>query len=172
MAAHCGLVRYLVAHNCGSGHTERVILLVPADALRPRRPDEHFAAEATAARALGLTAAVIDHDELTQPGGAGRAVAKVPTDSGPAVYRGWMLRSEQYAELDQALRARQVTLRTSAEQYRRAHELPGWYAALTAVTPATEWTTGDSRAEFDQARGRLGAGAAVLKDYTKSMKHY
>ncbi|WP_019928208.1 ATP-grasp domain-containing protein [Nocardia sp. BMG111209] len=148
-----------------------MILLVPADVLHPRRPDEHFAAEAEAARAAGLEVALIDHDAAAGPGGAEQAVRAVRT-GGPAWYRGWMLRSEQYAALDAALRRRGVTLRTGPEQYRRAHELPGWYSALAALTPRTVWTAGDDYAEFDRARAELGSGPAVLRDYTKSMKHY
>lgn len=34
------------------------------------------------------------------------------------------------------------------------------------------WTVGDDRAAFDRARVELGSGPAVLRDYTKSMKHY
>lgn len=141
-----------------------MILLLPSDPLRPRRPDEHFAAEATAARDLGLDVALIDHDTLT--------VARVPRDAGPAVYRGWMLDAERYARLDAALRERGVELVTTPGQYRRAHELPGWYEQLSAFTPESLWTHGDGREEFDRIRTALGDGPAVLRDYTKSMKHY
>ncbi|MEU8265469.1 ATP-grasp domain-containing protein [Micromonospora sp. NPDC048999] len=147
------------------------MLLVPADPLRPRRPDEHFRAEAVAACEAGLDVAVVDHDALTRPGRVDEAVALVPA-GGEAVYRGWMLRSEQYAAFAEALARRGVTLRTSPEQYRRAHELPGWYAALAALTPTSGWTRGDLRADFDRVRVELGTGPAVLRDYTKSMKHY
>ena len=112
-----------------------MMLVVPADGLRPRRPDEHFAAEAAAAADAGLGVALVDHDALTEPGGAQRAVATVPQDGGHAVYRGWMLRSEQYAAFAEALRGRGVTLCTGSGQYRRAHEFPGWYPALAAVSP-------------------------------------
>ncbi|MEU8419566.1 ATP-grasp domain-containing protein [Micromonospora sp. NPDC048835] len=148
-----------------------MILLVPADPLRPRRPDEHFAAEAQAARAAGLDVAVVDHDALARGADVRRAVASV-SGSGMAVYRGWMLRSERYTMFAEALAERGVVLRTDGEQYRRAHELPGWYVALTAVTPPSVWTTGSERADFDRARVELGAGPAVLRDYSKSMKHY
>ncbi|MET7423736.1 ATP-grasp domain-containing protein [Dactylosporangium sp. NPDC005555] len=166
-------------------------LLVPADPLRPRRPDEHFAAEADAARDAGLDVAVVDHDALTSPDGARRGVARVKEsgkesgkqggkqggrddgeEGGKAVYRGWMLRAEQYAAFAGALEDRDVTLRTDAAQYRRAHELPGWYAALAAVTPPTTWTVGDDREAFERAACDLGPGPAVLRDYTKSMKHH
>ena len=73
-------------------HADRMLLLVPADPLRPRRPDEHFAAEAAAAKDAGLDVALIDHDALAGPGGAERAVARVPNAGGTAIYRGWMLR--------------------------------------------------------------------------------
>lgn len=149
-----------------------VLLLVPSDPLRPRRPDEHFAAEAAAASALGCGVALVDHDALREPGGAGRAAARVPEGGGPAVYRGWMLSSGQYAALADAVGARGVTLRTSPAQYRRAHELPGWYAALRPVSPAAVWTAGDGAQEFRSACERLGPGPAVLRDYVKSMKHY
>ncbi|MEU8183492.1 ATP-grasp domain-containing protein [Micromonospora sp. NPDC049044] len=147
-----------------------MMLLVPANPLRPRRPDDHFAPEAHAARAAGLDVAVVDHDALAS-GDPQAAVRAVPA-GGVAVYRGWMLRSDQYAGFADALAARGVTLRTSAEQYRRAHELPGWYDGLAPVTPTSAWTTSAERTAFDQARIRLGSGAAVLRDYTKSMKHH
>jgi hypothetical protein len=149
-----------------------MLLLVPSDPLRPRRADEHFAAEATAARDAGVTVALIDHDALADPAGAVRAVARVPDSGGAAVYRGWMLRASQYAALARSLASRGVTLRTSPGQYRQAHELPGWYHGLAPVTPATEWTEGDTEHEFLLACQRLGPGPAVLRDYVKSMKHY
>ncbi|MBB4956361.1 ATP-grasp domain-containing protein [Micromonospora polyrhachis] len=147
-----------------------MILLVPANPLRPRRPDDHFAAEAEAAHAIGLEVALVDHDALAR-GDALRAVAAVPGGD-RALYRGWMLNSVQYDSFAAALSARDVILRTSAEQYQQAHELPGWYQALATVTPTSSWTIGSDRAAFDQACAELGTGSAVLRDYTKSMKHY
>ena len=145
-------------------------MLFPADVLRPRRVDEHFSGEADAARSAGCPVALIDHDAAAR-GDAGGAVARVPAGA-TAVYRGWMLSSSRYAELDTALASRGVRLRTDAEQYRRAHELPGWYDALSAFTPTSLWTTGTDRHDFDTIRAELGPGPAVLRDYSKSMKHY
>ncbi|MEO3776527.1 ATP-grasp domain-containing protein [Micromonospora sp. B11E3] len=152
-------------------HDVRVMLLVPADVLRPRRPDPHFAAEADAARESGVDVALVDHDALARPDGVQRAVARV-TGGGEAVYRGWMLTSAQYAAFAGALARRGVVLRTSPQQYRRAHELPEWYPCLKRMTPASVWTTGTDRVAFDEVCALLGGGPAVLRDYTKSMKHY
>jgi ATP-grasp domain, R2K clade family 3 len=116
--------------------------------------------------------ALIDHDALTDPGGGGRAAARVPDAGGMALYRGWMLRAAPYGALADALAARGVMLRTSAAQYRQAHELPGWYPALAPVTPQAVWTDGDDEPGFRLACERLGPGPVVLRDYVKSMKHY
>ncbi|MBG6066329.1 hypothetical protein [Micromonospora ureilytica] len=56
-----------------------MMLLVPANPLRPRRPDDHFAPEAHAARAVGIDVAAIDHDALTRDD-PHRAIAAVPAD--------------------------------------------------------------------------------------------
>jgi hypothetical protein len=149
-----------------------MIVLVPADVFRPRRADEHFAAEAAAAAAAGLDVVLVDHDALTEADGAERAVTRAAGHAGEAIYRGWMLRSDQYAAFAAALASRGISLRTSAEQYRQAHELPGWYPALAPVTPASVWTAGDSREGLSRACAGLGTGAAVVRDYVKSMKHY
>jgi hypothetical protein len=148
-----------------------MLIVIPADVLRPRRPDDHFAAEAAAAREAGWTVALVDHDALAGGGDADAAVARVPAGDG-AVYRGWMLGAGQYASMAAALARRGVTLRTDPARYRRAHELPGWCAALAGWTPDTAWTSGAGRTAFDRARAELGAGPAVLRDWTKSMKHY
>jgi hypothetical protein len=147
------------------------MLLVPSDVLRPRLPDEHFAAEAAAACEAGLDVALIDHDALVHAADAEQAIARV-RGGGEAVYRGWMMRGERYAALAEALARRDVRLVTSGAQYRRAHELPGWYPTLAAVTPPSVWTVDADRDSFDLARARLGTGPAVLRDYSKSMKHY
>ncbi|TDZ44628.1 ATP-grasp domain-containing protein [Mycobacteroides franklinii] len=145
------------------------MLLVPADPLTPRRPDEHFADEAAAARELGIPVALVDHDAVAED--AAIAVSLVPQGDSVVVYRGWMMRSEHYAAMESALASRGVRLRTSAEHYREAHELPGWAQGVGAVTPCTCWTEGFGQSDFQDALARLGARAAVLRDYCKSLKH-
>lgn len=147
-----------------------MLLLVPADPLNPRRADEHFRPEAVAARELGVTVAVIDHDALSAGQAGAAAVRGVPADL-EAVYRGWMLRSGQYRTLAQLLGERGTVLRTSPDQYRQAHQLPGWYDELRPVTPQSVWTTGADLGQFDDCCRRLGPGPAVLRDYVKSVKH-
>ncbi|MGX6602300.1 hypothetical protein ACWKSP_09230 [Micromonosporaceae bacterium Da 78-11] len=143
--------------------------LFPADPLRGRRVDDHFAGQAEAAREAGAPVALIDHDALLR-GDDDLAVRRVPADLGPAWYRGWMIPSDRYVPLEVALAARGVHLRTIAAAYRRAHELPGWYPAFEQVTPSSVWST-DPRADLAALVAPLGAGPAVVKDFVKSRKH-
>ena len=151
-----------------------MMLLVPSDPMRPRRPDPHFADEAAAAREMGADVAVVDHDAVEGAGvveAAHEAVRRVPP-AADVVYRGWMLPTSRYALLEEALARGGTHLRTSAAQYRRAHELPGWYSALDLFTPETCWTTGSEWDAVARCLDGLGSGAAVLRDWTKSLKHH
>lgn len=149
-------------------------LLHCADPLHPRRPDEHFAAEAALAAELGATVALIDHDALTG-GDTARAVARVPANLGTAWYRGWMTSADRYAALHRALAARGVHLATGPEQYRTAHELPGWHGTFAALTPASRWIP-LGPGEFPAAdalaalAGQLPGGPGMVKDFVKSRK--
>jgi hypothetical protein len=60
-----------------------VLLLVPADPLSGRRPDEYFAPEVKAAKGLGFEVCTIDHDALTagDVDGAVKRVAEGPDDA-------------------------------------------------------------------------------------------
>ncbi|MDX3097932.1 ATP-grasp domain-containing protein [Streptomyces sp. ME01-24h] len=153
-----------------------VLFVFCADALRPSRVDAHFAAEAEAVRALGHDVALVDHDALLA-GDAAAATSRVPSGAGPAWYRGWMMSAQRYAALSAALSERRVLLGTSPDQYRRAHELPGWYGAFAAQTPRSTWLPLDPAGPppgapaLAAATAPLGEGPAVVKDYVKSRKH-
>ncbi|MGY0055825.1 ATP-grasp domain-containing protein [Streptomyces sp. LZ34] len=151
------------------------VFLFPCDPLAPRRVDPEFAEEARAARALGVTVALVDHEALMSQGAAD-AVARVPRDAGPAWYRGWMVSGNRYAELSAALADRGCALLTSPERYRAAHELPGWYDTFAALTPRSAWLPSPpdrapGEAELADLAARLGGGPAVVKDWVKSRKH-
>ncbi|MDX3374799.1 ATP-grasp domain-containing protein [Streptomyces sp. ME02-6991-2A] len=149
--------------------TGRTGFLFCADPLRPNRPDPHFADEVAAARAAGAGVALVDHEALLAGDAAG-AVARVARGSGPYWYRGWMVPSGRYAELEEALSARGCSLPTTAVDYRRAHELPGWYEVFAELTPRSVWCDGVPDDPAGLA-ARLGRGPGIVKDFVKSRKH-
>ncbi|MFF3032530.1 ATP-grasp domain-containing protein [Streptomyces rubiginosohelvolus] len=156
--------------------TERGGFLFCADPLRASRPDPQFAEDVVAARAAGGRIALLDHDALLAGDTAG-AVARVARGSGPYWYRGWMIPSVRYAELETALGARGCTLLTDAAGYRRAHELPGWYEEFDGLTPRSVWcptvpgTPPPSAEELAGLTAPLGPGPGIVKDFVKSRKH-
>lgn len=156
--------------------SERNGFLFCADPLRLSRPDPQFADELVAARAAGGRIALLDHDALLAGDAAG-AVARVARDSGPYWYRGWMIPSGRYAELEAVLAARGCTLLTGAAGYRRAHELPGWYEEFDGLTPLSVWCAlapGAPAPTADVLAGLaapLGPGPGIVKDFVKSRKH-
>lgn len=159
--------------NRSTLHPGGVLLLLPSDPLRSIRSDPHFADEGAAAHGVGVDVALVDHDALqgaTNPGVACTSVRHVPPGS-DVVYRGWMITADRYAMLAQALTERGARLRTSPTQYRRGHELPGWSEALSRFAPQACWTVGADLAAFSRCLAEIGSGPAVLRDYTKSLKH-
>jgi hypothetical protein len=74
--------------------------------------------------------------------------------------------------LEQALADRGVTRKTTASRYQLAHHFPGWYTAVGSDTPESVWTQTDTENEVIEALRRLPLGTAVIKDYSKSEKHY
>ncbi len=147
-----------------------MLLLVPSDPLNPRRVDEHFSDEASAARAFGADVSVVNLEALSS-GDAAAAVRTVQA-ANHAVYRGWMMTACEYEQLAAALQRRGCILRTSSAAFRTAHELPGWAAALEPHTPAAAWTTSSSVPDLTALCAAMAPGAGVLRDYVKSMKHY
>lgn len=146
-------------------------LLFPRDILKPALVDEHFRPEANAARTLGLNVELVDHDAIV----AGDLVSGLKGVEGSGhgfFYRGWMLNPSDYTAMFRTLDERGIFLRTSPRHFTTAHHLPEWYSDMENVTPKSVWTTGAEWDEFESALVALGAGAAVLKDYSKSEKHY
>lgn len=103
-------------------------------------------------------------------------MARVPAGLGGVRYRGWMVSADQYAALSGALAARGAQLLSTPEQYRTAHELPGWYRHFADLTPASGWCPAvpgqPPTAEQLTALARaLPPGPGIVKDYVKSRKH-
>jgi hypothetical protein len=148
-----------------------------ADPLHPTQADPDFRAEEAAARVLGLSVSVIDHDALVSADDAGRAVARVApatAERAAAVYRGWMMTATQYEGLHAALLARGLRLVNTPEQYRRAHEYPASHPLIAAWSPPAIWLEvppAPTPERVAAALTRFGAAPVVVKDFVKSRKH-
>src|SRR5207302_6364199 len=107
------------------------------------------------------------------------AIRRVPRQDAHqrGIYRGWMLRPEDYAAMYEALAARGLHLINTPDEYRHCHYLPESYLTIAGVTPLTVWlpVRPAESVDFDSVMAlisKLGDGPVVLKDYVKSQKHY
>jgi hypothetical protein len=114
------------------------LLLFPCMPFSPDEIDPDFASERDAARSLGLATALVDHTRVVR-GEVDAAVEGVTSAPATAVYRGWMMRPEQYEAMYAALEAKGVMLQSNPIAYRTCHYLPESYPFLEGHTPASVW---------------------------------
>lgn len=152
------------------------MLLFCSDPLKHRQPDEAYAAEIEAAQRAGFSYALVDFEALVDECDPNRAIRAVVEQPEPrqALYRGWMLRPEQYAQLYDALAGRNLCLLNDPAAYHHTHHLPQSYAIIEGRTPRSVWLQTGPDVEMDrvmEALRPLGDVPVIIKDYVKSRKH-
>lgn len=153
-----------------------MLILFCSDPLRPRQVDDAYTEELAAAKRAGFDHALISYEALVDDQDAERAVRRVPEQPSEmlAVYRGWMLRPEQYTQLYDALLGKEVRLINDPAAYRRCHYLPESYASIAGHTPRTVWLPVGAELDLDRVMQQLetfGDAPVIVKDYVKSRKH-
>jgi hypothetical protein len=122
-----------------------------------------FADQWTALAQAGFSASLCSDAVLTGT----RPLRNVPPDC-RVVYRGWMVKSEEYATLVQAIEQCGASAFISPEEYLATHHLPNWYPLLSDLTPETRVYPVD--ADLVAELHSLRWGGYFLKDYVKSLK--
>ena len=153
-----------------------MIVVFPASPGTKTLIDPAFEREMEAARAAGCKAGVV----WEQRGEFRFTFTMIPSPEPPhyqevAIYRGWMLSTEEYRKLHEALWRQGYQLINNLDEYLYCHELPRWYRDFSETTPPSIWVT-DFRASYGAIQARvkeqLGPGPYVVKDFVKSEKHY
>jgi hypothetical protein len=139
----------------------------------PFQVDPDFGAEFTAASNAGFSTALFDHTQATE-GELGKAIRRVRAGGGETVYRGWMMRADEYERFYRALADKGVFLVNDPTAYRFCHHLPENYTILEGNTPRSTWLPIHERFDFasmfDKVR-MFGRSPIIVKDYVKSQKH-
>lgn len=158
-----------------------MLVLFPSDPFETKKPDPDWAEEAKIAESLGHQVAYIHWESLVQDGDATKAILQVPdfAEPVPAIYRGWMLTSDQYEQLYEKLQVCAIDLLNTPNQYRKTHELPGWYLDLEGYTPMSVTIPKDEVTMarlLEEAKNLLEGDdpcehGIIVKDYVKSRKH-
>lgn len=151
-------------------------LLFCCDPLEPKLPDSAFRRESTAARPAGFEVALIDFDCLVNEHDPVKAVRRVAATSEPtlAIYRGWMLKPEQYRQLFDALLSKGIRLVNDPVAYRHCHHLPDSYSKIEGCTPRSVWMPVQGKPSMHQILEMLssfGSTPLIVKDFVESRKH-
>jgi hypothetical protein len=149
-----------------------LIVVFCADPFDPRKPDPAFRREAEAAQRLGIPRIVFDHDVLERSHDAATATKRIQMgEPVNAVYRGWMVRAEDYRALYDALSAKNVRLVNTPAEYSACHHIPEIYPHVAKWMAKTVWIkakNGRDDGSLAAALASFGSNAVVLKDWVKS----
>ena len=142
------------------------VILFPSSYFSEKRPDEDLQAEFDAVQNTGLfESRLFSYDKWFHEG----RLSITCGDRTPAcaIYRGWMMKPEQYAAFYQQLREKGITLVTTPEEYARFHLFPNIYPALGTDT-APMLVFPDGRVDLDAVKAAFPR--FMVKDYVKSVK--
>jgi len=142
----------------------------------PKEVDYMYAEEYKAAKQHSIPISLISFEALKK-GNLDAALKRVqPSEEKmQGIYRGWMLRPEQYKQFYEALLEKNIELINTPSEYKFCHYLPENYEAIKTVTPKTTFKPLSSDfdiRDFKQELDAFGNQPIVIKDYVKSQKHY
>lgn len=140
-------------------------IVFPSSYMSGRRVDEAFEREYEAALAAGLAAALFRQELWDEE----RKVRLDQEISGPALYRGWMMKPEEYELFYEALTETGLNLFTAPPQYAAMHIFPNVYRYLQEDTPKTLFFPLHARMDVGEIREQLGD--FLIKDHVKSAKN-
>jgi hypothetical protein len=141
----------------------------------PHKPDYAYETEAAAAAQNGFGLELFSFEDLTE-NKLPKAFRRIKSseENAPAIYRGWMLKPDQYEILYDELNRRNLSLINSPEEYRHCHYFPESYEIIKDHTPHSIFLPYDENFSFEDLHEQLagfGDRALILKDYVKSRKH-
>ncbi len=139
--------------------------LFPSDVLKPKKPDDAFISQIESFSQAGFEISLVSLESLQQ--GNLQISPSIPNGD-IVVYRGWMMSSDEYADLCSSINTHGAKMLTDVETYLRCHHLPNWYPLISEFTPRTLVFPPDAdlKAELD----KLAWDSYFVKDYVKSLK--
>ncbi len=132
--------------------------------------DDRFELEVLALEELGIESYSVSLGPLTL-GDVERALRKLPRPRERTwLYRGYMLREDEYGALYEALEDRGETLVVDPEAYAEASYAPNYLPSLGSLTAPAGYTEGQDIVEAWEVARSLGPSPWIVKDYVKSAK--
>jgi ATP-grasp domain, R2K clade family 3 len=140
--------------------------------------DTDFEGEFISAKQNGFVTHLFSYESLTKDKDAEFAIRRIKHRDTlqRIIYRGWMLKPNQYTLLYNALLAKNFKLINSPSEYQNCHYLPDSYKFIIGHTPKTIWLKVENQqVNYDQLFNDIaifGNSPLIVKDFVKSQKHY
>ena len=139
--------------------------------------DDEYDKEYQIAKELGHQLFLCNFEKLVQIKDASAAIKNIypALQHQTIIYRGWMLKPNEYQILYEALASKNYRLINTPQEYRNCHYLPDSLKYIEHLTPKTVWVKwNDTNTDFSPIFELLkpfGNIAIILKDFVKSQKH-
>lgn len=138
--------------------------LFPSSCLDNKQVEENFALEYEALLANSHHCYLLDSDEWET--GHCKIRPKL-TNTPTLIYRGWMMKPNEYQVLLNSVQLQGGTLLTNVQQYQLCHHLPSWYQSCQQYTPKTVFADMDT--DFEKLIKELDWQGYFVKDSVKSL---
>ncbi|QAA35323.1 DUF4343 domain-containing protein [Clostridium manihotivorum] len=121
------------------------------------------------AKGLGLNVLLFSYEDLVD---LKKVKILQSEEINRVIYRGWMLKPEDYECLYTNLADKNYYLINTPQEYVNTHYLPNWYEHLEKLTPRTIWSKGiPEEKEIIDMLKEFNEEPVIVKDYVKSRKH-
>ncbi|MGF9697322.1 ATP-grasp domain-containing protein [Paenibacillus sp. MABNR03] len=154
-----------------------MIIIYGSSPLDEKKVDESYEEEYECTKQLGFEVGLINLEDLMvnqRPDLATKRLRNAPEPE-DVLYRGWMLKPQEYARLYEALALKDLYLINTPEQYKHCYYLPESYEKIKGHTPRSVWVpmseVKDSPDAIQTAVSQFGEQPIIVKDYVKSRKH-
>lgn len=138
--------------------------LFPSDYFNTKKVDSAYSELFCCLRNIGFEASIISLEALA----SGKIFPTPPKSGSKLIYRGWMLTSDDYSLLVNAVRLTGADVFISHDEYLATHYLPNWYSLICDLTPLTHFFSIND--DLERALNDLGWSKFFIKDYVKSLK--
>lgn len=141
-------------------------ILFPCSFFSMKEVDECYQKEYEAALAVeGFDIIFYNYDEFVSEGIL--RLNRVPEEPMNVIYRGWMLKPEQYKDFYEKLKLKNINLITLPGQYSYYHDFSNSYQDISKTPDALFFPEGET-VELKAIKKRMSR--FMLKDYVKSVK--
>ena len=142
-------------------------ILFPSSFFEVKKVDEDLKKEYDAALSTGLFRVILFG--YNQWFNENRLIVKdAPEVESSAVYRGWMMKPEQYEQFYSCLLENRIRLVTTPEQYNKMHIFPNVYSDIEADTVKMELYPLHQQINVEELKTSFSR--FMVKDYVKSVK--